>query len=70
MQRFVEERSQPDDELYFCLIDAVNDEEPPLIREMIERVRPNAHFTFHGPRRGRRGYPHRPGHGRVCLIVE
>ena len=43
MQRFVEEHSEPDDELFFCVIDAVNDDKPPLIREMIERIRPNAH---------------------------
>jgi DegV family protein with EDD domain len=48
MERFVDENSKPDDELYFCVIDAVNDEEPPLIREMIERLRPNAHYTFQG----------------------
>ena len=34
-----------------ALIDAVNDEEPQLIRELIERVRPNAHFVLPGPRR-------------------
>ncbi len=48
MERFVEENSSPDDELYFCLTDAVNDEEPPLIRELIERVRPRAHYLFQG----------------------
>lgn len=48
MERFVDENSKPDDEVYFCVIDAVNDVEPPLIREMIERLRPNAHYTFQG----------------------
>ena len=48
MQRFVEERSKPDDQLYFCTIDAINYEEPQLIREMIERIRPNSHFVLHG----------------------
>ena len=48
IQRFVEERSKPDDELYFCTIDAVNFEEPQLIREMVERIRPNSHFVLHG----------------------
>ena len=65
MERFVEENSEPDDELYFCLIDAVNEEEPPLIREMIERVRPNAHYVFQGHVRRSRRHAHRPRHGRI-----
>ena len=48
IQRFVEERSEPDDELYFCTVDAINFDEPPLIREMVERIRPNSHFVLHG----------------------
>ena len=48
VQRFVEERSRPDDELYFCTIDAISFEEPQLIREMVERIRPNSHFVLHG----------------------
>ena len=41
------EKSAPDDELYFATIDAINEEEPRLIREMIERLRPNSHFVLH-----------------------
>ena len=48
MQRFVEERSKPDDKLYFCTIDATNTDEPPLIRQMIETIRPNSEFVLHG----------------------
>jgi DegV family protein with EDD domain len=48
MERFVEDNSRRFDELYFVTLDALNDEEPPLIREMIERLRPNAHFVMHG----------------------
>jgi DegV family protein with EDD domain len=70
MQRFVEERSGPEDELYFCLIDAVNDEEPPLIREMIERVRPNAHFTFLGHVGAVVGTHIGPGTAAFAMIVE
>jgi DegV family protein with EDD domain len=70
MQRFVEERSEPDDELYFCLIDAVNDEEPPLIREMIERIRPNAHFTFQGHVAAVVGTHIGPGTAAFAMIVE
>jgi DegV family protein with EDD domain len=48
MERFVEDNSRRYDDLYFVTLDAVNDEEPPLMREMIERLRPNAHFVMHG----------------------
>jgi len=70
MQRFVEEHSRPEDELYFCLIDAVNDEEPPLIREMIERARPNAHFTFLGHVGAVVGTHIGPGTAAFAMIVE
>ena len=70
MQRFVEERSEPDDELYFCVIDAVNDEEPPLIREMIERIRPNAHYTFQGHVAAVVGTHIGPGTAAFAMIVE
>ena len=70
MQRFVEEHSQPDDELYFCVIDAVNDEEPPLIREMIERIRPNAHYTFQGHVAAVVGTHIGPGTAAFAMIVE
>lgn len=48
MERYIEETTGPDDELYYALIDGLNEEEPPLIREMIERVRPKAHYVLHG----------------------
>jgi DegV family protein with EDD domain len=70
MQRFVEENSEPDDELYFCTIDAVNDEEPPLIREMIERIRPNAHFLFQGHVGAVVGTHIGPGTAAFAMIVE
>jgi DegV family protein with EDD domain len=70
MQRFVEEHSQPEDEVYFCVIDAVNDEEPPLIREMIERIRPNAHYTFQGHVAAVVGTHIGPGTAAFALIVE
>jgi DegV family protein with EDD domain len=70
MQRFVEEHSRPDDEVYFCVIDAVNDEEPPLIREMIERIRPNAHYTFQGHVAAVVGTHIGPGTAAFALIVE
>ena len=70
MQRFVEENSEPDDELYFCLIDAVNEEEPPLIREMIERVRPNAHYVFQGHCGAVVGTHIGPGTAAFAMMVE
>jgi fatty acid-binding protein DegV len=70
MQRFVEENSDPGDELYFCLIDAVNEEEPPLIREMIERVRPNAHYVFLGHCGAVVGTHIGPGTAAFAMIVE
>ena len=70
MQRFVEENSKPDDELYFCVIDAVNDEEPQLIREMIERVRPNAHYTFQGHVAAVVGTHIGPGTAAFAMIAE
>jgi DegV family protein with EDD domain len=70
MQRFVEENSEPDDELYFCTIDAVNDVEPPLIREMIERIRPNAHFLFQGHVGAVVGTHIGPGTAAFAMIVE
>ncbi len=42
IERFIDENTKPDDSIYYCLIDAMNDEEPPLIREVIERKRPGA----------------------------
>jgi DegV family protein with EDD domain len=70
MQRFVEENSRPDDELYFCVIDAVNDVEPPLIREMIERIRPNSHYLFQGHVAAVVGTHIGPGTAAFAMIVE
>jgi len=70
MERFVEENSKPDDELYFATIDALNDEEPPLIREMIERLRPNAHFVLHGHVAAVVGTHIGPGTSAFAMIAE
>jgi DegV family protein with EDD domain len=70
MQRFVEERSKPDDELYFCTIDAINFEEPQLIREMIERIRPNSHFLLHGHVAAVVGTHIGPGTSAFAMIAE
>lgn len=48
MERFLNEFTKPTDDLYYVLIDALNDDEPPRLKSLIERVRPNAHFVFYG----------------------
>jgi DegV family protein with EDD domain len=70
MERFVEENSRPDDELYFVTIDAINDEEPQLIREMIERLRPKAHFVLQGHCGAVVGTHIGPGTAAFAMIAE
>ncbi len=70
IQRYVEERSKPDDELWFCTIDADNDEEPQQIRELIESCRPNAHFVFQGHVAAVVGTHIGPGTAALAFIVE
>jgi DegV family protein with EDD domain len=70
MERYIEERSTPDDEIYFVTIDAVNDEEPPLIRELMERMRPKAHFLFQGHVAAVVGTHIGPGTSAFAMIVE
>ena len=70
MERFVEDHSRRFDELYFVTLDAINDEEPPLIREMIERLRPNAHFVMHGHVGAVVGTHIGPGTSAFAMIAE
>ncbi|MFA4964011.1 MAG: DegV family protein [Thermoleophilia bacterium] len=70
MERFVEENSRPEDELYFVTIEAVNDEEPPLIRALIERLRPNAHFVLRGHVGAVVGTHIGPGTAAFAMIAE
>jgi DegV family protein with EDD domain len=70
MERFVEENSKPDDDLYFVTADAVNDEEPQLIRQMIERLRPKAHFVLHGHVAAVVGTHIGPGTAAFAMIAE
>jgi DegV family protein with EDD domain len=70
MERFIEENSALDDELYFVTIAAVNDEEPPLIRAMIERLRPNAKFVLHGHVAAVVGTHIGPGTAAFAMIAE
>ena len=70
MERYVEEHSKPDDEIYFCTIDAVNDDEPPVVRDLIERLRPNAHHLFRGHVGAVVGTHIGPGTAAFAMIVE
>ena len=70
MERFIDERTKPDDEIYYALIDAMNEEEPPLIRELIERLRPNAHFVCHGHVAAVVGTHIGPGTSAFAMIAE
>jgi DegV family protein with EDD domain len=70
IERYIEECSKPGDELYFATIDAVNEEEPPLIRELIERLRPNARFVFQGHVAAVVGTHIGPGTSAFAVIVE
>jgi DegV family protein with EDD domain len=70
MERFVEDHSRRFDELYFVTLDAINDEEPPLYREMIERLRPNAHFVMHGHVGAVVGTHIGPGTSAFAMIAE
>jgi DegV family protein with EDD domain len=70
MERFVEDNSRRFDEVYFVTLDALNDEEPPLFREMIERLRPNAHFVMHGHVGAVVGTHIGPGTSAFAMIAE
>ena len=70
MERFLEDHSRRFDELYFVTLDAINDEEPPLFREMIERLRPNAHFVMHGHVGAVVGTHIGPGTSAFAMIAE
>jgi DegV family protein with EDD domain len=70
MERYIEETTQPGDEIYYALIDAVNDQELPLIRELIERVRPGAHCVCYGKVGAVVGTHIGPGTSAFAMIAE
>jgi DegV family protein with EDD domain len=70
IQKYFDERSKPDDELWFCTIDADNDTEPALIRELIESIRPNAHYVWQGHVAAVVGTHIGPGTAALAFIVE
>jgi len=70
MERFIEEHTKPDDDLYYSLIDALNDEEPQLIKELFERVRPDAKLVLYGKVGAVVGTHIGPGTAGFALIAE
>ena len=70
MGRFIEEHTTPDDELYYVLIDALNEEEPQRIRELMERLRPNAQLVCYGKVGAVVGTHIGPGTAAFALIAE
>ncbi len=70
MERFLDEHSAPDDELHYCLVDALNPEEIVLVGEHIQRLRPKARFAFRGRVGAVVGTHIGPGTIAFALIVE
>lgn len=70
MRRYLDEHSRPDDEIWFCTIDADTDDEPQQIRELIESCRPNAHFVWQGHVAAVVGTHIGPGTAAFAMIVE
>ncbi len=70
IQKYLDERSKPDDEMWFCTIDADNDVEPAQIRELIEAIRPNAHWVWQGHVAAVVGTHIGPGTAALAFIVE
>ncbi len=70
MERFIDEHSRPDDKVYFALIDALNDTEPAQMRELIERLRPNAECVLATHVGAVVGTHIGPGSAAFAMIVE
>jgi fatty acid kinase fatty acid binding subunit len=70
IQKYFDERSKPDDELWFCVIDADNDVEPAQIRDFIQSIRPNAHYLWQGHVAAVVGTHIGPGTTAMAFIVE
>ena len=70
MERFIEERSKPDDELYFCLIDALNDEEPRSSASWSSESAPTPTSLFQGHVGAVVGTHIGPGAAAFAMIAE
>jgi DegV family protein with EDD domain len=70
MERFIEETTKPDDDVFYASIDAVNPEEAQMVRDLFARVRPNAKCLFHGMVGAVVGTHLGPGSAGFALIAE
>ena len=70
MERFIDENSRPDDTIYYVLIDAMNKEEPGMMRELFERLRPNAECVLSTHVGAVVGTHIGPGSAAFAMIVE
>lgn len=70
IRRYLDERTKPDDEIWFCTIEADNAEEPDQIRTLIEEARPNAHWVWEGHVAAVVGTHIGPGTAAIAMIVE
>ncbi len=70
MERFIEETTRPDDDVFYASIDAVNSEEAQMVRDLFARVRPNAQCLFHGKVGAVVGTHLGPGSAGFALIAE
>ncbi len=70
MERFIDENSKPDDTVYYVLIDALNDEEPAMIDELVRRLRPRAQCVFSTHVGAVVGTHIGPGSAAFAMIVE
>lgn len=70
MERFIEETTKPDDDVYYASIDAVNPEEAQMVRDLFARVRPRAQCLFHGKVGAVVGTHLGPGSAGFALIAE
>jgi DegV family protein with EDD domain len=70
MERFIDETTKPNDDVYYASIDAVNPEEAQMVRDLFARVRPNARCLFHGKVGAVVGTHLGPGSAGFALIAE
>ncbi len=70
MERFIEETTKPGDDVYYASIDAANEAEAQMIRELFARVRPGARCMFHGKVGAVVGTHLGPGSAGFALIAE
>lgn len=70
MERFIDENSKPGDRIHYALVDAMNKEETAMMRELFERVRPNARCVLSTHVGSVVGTHIGPGSAAFAMIVE